>query len=92
MDFVYQNIQSIDECRERCLSSKYRCHSFDLGDPNNPNKVCRTSHLDKYSLAHIDDAYLQVNGAITYELHSCYNGMYQFHFRFFNFQSNLISL
>ncbi|KAH9417706.1 hypothetical protein DERP_011417 [Dermatophagoides pteronyssinus] len=73
VDFVYQNIQSIDECRERCLSSKYRCHSFDLGDPNNPNKVCRTSHLDKYSLAHIDDAYLQVNGAITYELHSCYN-------------------
>ncbi|KAH7640262.1 hypothetical protein HUG17_7729 [Dermatophagoides farinae] len=73
VDFVYQNVQSIDECREKCLSSPYRCHSFDLGDPNNPNHVCRTSHLDKYSLAHIEDAYLQVNGAITYELHSCYN-------------------
>ncbi|KPM06309.1 PAN domain containing protein 2, partial [Sarcoptes scabiei] len=73
VDFVYQNINSVDECREKCLSSPYRCHSFDLGDPNNPNHVCRTSHLDKYSLAHIEDAYLQVPGAITYELHSCYN-------------------
>lgn len=73
VDFVYQNVKSVDECREKCLSSPYRCHSFDLGDPSMPNRVCRTSHLDKYSLAHIEDAYLQVPGSITYELHSCYN-------------------
>lgn len=75
VDFVYQNVKSTEECREKCLSSPYRCHSFDLGgDPSSPNRVCRTSHLDKYSLAHIEEAYLQVPGAITYELHSCYNG------------------
>lgn len=74
VDFVYQNVKSVEECREKCLSSPYRCHSFDLGDPSSPNRVCRTSHLDKYSLAHIEEAYLQVPGAITYELHSCYNG------------------
>lgn len=72
---MYQNVKSTEECREKCLSSPYRCHSFDLGgDPSSPNRVCRTSHLDKYSLAHIEEAYLQVPGAITYELHSCYNG------------------
>lgn len=83
VDFVYQNVKSTEECREKCLSSPYRCHSFDLGgDPSSPNRVCRTSHLDKYSLAHIEEAYLQVPGAITYELHSCYNGKFSVHVLF----------
>lgn len=72
VDSIYQNITTVDECKEKCINSPYRCFTFDFGDPSNP--VCRTSHLDKASLTHIENPYLAIEGAVTYELASCYNG------------------
>lgn len=71
VDSIYQDIKSEPECRKRCLQSPYRCHSYDLGDSSNP--VCRTSHLDRNSLQQIQDPYLDIQGAVSYELDSCYN-------------------
>ncbi|KAI1289816.1 hypothetical protein HDE_09060 [Halotydeus destructor] len=71
VDSVYQDISTVEECKEKCINSAYRCFSFDFGDPSTP--VCRTSHLDKASLTHIEEPYLQVDDAVTYELTSCYN-------------------
>lgn len=72
VDSVYQNITTIDECQRQCLQGPYRCHSYDFGDPSNP--VCRTSHLDKISLAHIDNPYIEIAGTSTFELQACYDG------------------
>lgn len=73
VDSVYQDISSVEACKEKCLGAPYRCFSFDFGsDPS--STVCRTSHLDKASLSHIDEPYLDVPGAVTYELNACYNG------------------
>lgn len=71
VDSIYQEIKSEPECRKRCLQAPYRCHSYDLGDQSNP--VCRTSHLDRNSLQQIQDPYLEIQGAVSYELDSCYN-------------------
>ncbi|CAG2174419.1 unnamed protein product [Oppiella nova] len=71
VDSVYENVKTIEECKEKCLNSPYRCHSFDFGDPS--NSVCRTSHLDKNSLSHIENPYIEISGATTHELVSCYN-------------------
>lgn len=71
VDSIYQDIKTEPECRKRCLQAPYRCHSYDLGDSSNP--VCRTSHLDRNSLQQIQDPYLDIQGALTYELDSCYN-------------------
>lgn len=71
VDSIYQDIKSEPECRKRCLQAPYRCHSYDLGDSSNP--VCRTSHLDRNSLQQIQDPYLDIQGAVSYELDSCYN-------------------
>lgn len=71
VDSIHQDIKTEPECRKRCLQAPYRCHSYDLGDSSNP--VCRTSHLDRNSLQQIQDPYLDIQGAISYELDSCYN-------------------
>lgn len=72
VDSVYQDVKTPKECEERCLRGGYKCHSYDFGDPSNP--VCRTSHLDKVALAHIENPYIEISGATTYELHNCYDG------------------
>lgn len=72
VDAVFQDVKSLDGCRKKCLSVDYRCQSFDLGDPT--NSVCRLSHLASPSLANIEDPYLEIHGAATYEISSCYNG------------------
>lgn len=72
VDNVYQGVDTDQECRRICLEASYRCFSYDLGDPS--NKVCRTSHLNSASLTHINEAYFEAPGAVTYELASCYNG------------------
>lgn len=71
VDSIYQDIKNDSECRKKCLQAPYRCHSYDLGDSSNP--VCRTSHLDRNSLQQIQDPYLEIQGAVSYELDSCYN-------------------
>ncbi|KAF7280880.1 uncharacterized protein LOC143195546 [Rhynchophorus ferrugineus] len=71
VDSVYQDVGSVDECRELCLNSPYRCHSYDYGDTG--EMVCRLSHHARATLSDIQDPYLDVPEASTYELSSCYN-------------------
>lgn len=71
VDSVHQDVKTVEECKEKCVNAPYRCFSFDFGDPS--NSVCRTSHLDKASLSHIEEPYLDIPGAVTYELFACYN-------------------
>ncbi|KAK3928739.1 EGF-like domain-containing protein 2 [Frankliniella fusca] len=71
VDSVYQEVGSADECRELCLNSPYRCHSYDYGDTG--ELVCRLSHHSRATLADIQDPYLDVPEASTYELSACYN-------------------
>lgn len=72
VDAVFQEVKTLEGCRKKCLGVDYRCQSFDLGDPT--NSVCRLSHLASPSLADIEDPYLEIHGAATYEIASCYNG------------------
>ncbi|XP_018903348.1 uncharacterized protein neo [Bemisia tabaci] len=71
VDSVYQEVGSVDECRELCLNSPYRCHSYDYGDTG--DLVCRLSHHSRATLSDIQDPYLNVAEASTYELSACYN-------------------
>ncbi|XP_017771781.1 PREDICTED: uncharacterized protein LOC108559140 [Nicrophorus vespilloides] len=71
VDSVYQDIGSVEECRELCLNSPYRCHSYDYGDTG--EMVCRLSHHSRATLADIQDPYLELPEGSTYELSSCYN-------------------
>ncbi|KAH8418045.1 hypothetical protein KR222_010941, partial [Zaprionus bogoriensis] len=71
VDSVYQDIGSIEECRDLCLNSPYRCHSYDYGDTG--DMVCRLSHHSRATLTDVQDPYLEVPEAATYELSSCYN-------------------
>lgn len=71
VDSIYQDINSLEECKSKCLNAPYRCYSFDYNDTS--ERVCRTSHLDQASLLSVKDPYLDVVGAITYELASCFN-------------------
>lgn len=71
VDSIYQDVGSLDECKQKCLNAPYRCYSFDYGDTS--DRVCRTSHLDQASLLSVKEPYLDVVGAITYELASCFN-------------------
>jgi len=71
VDSVYQDVYSLEECKELCLNSPFRCHSYDYGDTG--EKVCRLSHHSRATLADIQDPYLDVPEASTYELSACYN-------------------
>ncbi|XP_036223875.2 uncharacterized protein [Bactrocera oleae] len=71
VDSVYQDIGSFDECRDLCLNAPYRCHSYDYGDTG--DMVCRLSHHSRITLNDVQDPYLAVPEATTYELSSCYN-------------------
>ncbi|GFX97389.1 apple domain-containing protein [Trichonephila clavipes] len=71
VDAVYQDVTSLDECRQKCLSVNYRCQSFDYGDPS--QHVCRLSHHSVATLTHIQDPYLDIPGVTTYEISACYN-------------------
>lgn len=71
VDSVFQDVLNIDECRELCLNSPYRCHSYDYGDTG--ENVCRLSHHSRATLSDIQDPYLDVPEASTHELSSCYN-------------------
>jgi len=55
VDSVYQDVGSADECRELCLNSPFRCHSYDYGDTG--EMVCRLSHHSRATLADIQVRY-----------------------------------
>ncbi|KAH8384852.1 hypothetical protein KR093_010104, partial [Drosophila rubida] len=71
VDSVYHEVSSVDECRDLCLNSPYRCHSYDYNDTG--DMVCRLSHHSRATLSDVQDPYLEVPEASTYELASCYN-------------------
>ncbi|KAG7211638.1 hypothetical protein KM043_010892 [Ampulex compressa] len=71
VDSVYQDVGTAEECRELCLNSPFRCHSYDYGDTG--DMVCRLSHHSRATLSDIQEPYLDVPEASTYELSSCYN-------------------
>lgn len=71
VDSIHQDVNSLEECKQKCLNAPYRCYSFDYGDTS--ERVCRTSHLDQASLLSVKEPYLDVVGAITYELAACFN-------------------
>ncbi|EDV43821.1 uncharacterized protein Dana_GF18669 [Drosophila ananassae] len=71
VDSVYQEVSSIDECRELCLNSPYRCHSYDYNDTG--DMVCRLSHHSRATLVDVQEPFLDVPEASSYELASCYN-------------------
>ena len=51
VDSVYQDVGTSDECRELCLNSPFRCHSYDYGDTG--DMVCRLSHHARATLSDI---------------------------------------
>lgn len=71
VDSVHQDIETVDDCRELCLNAPFKCHSYDFGDTG--DNICRLSHHSRVTLSEIQDAYLDVPEATTYELSSCYN-------------------
>jgi len=71
VDSVFQDVATIDDCRQLCLTAPYRCHSFDFADTG--ENVCRLSHHAIATLTNIQEPYLEIAGAATYELSACYN-------------------
>ncbi|KAH8312097.1 hypothetical protein KR044_009403 [Drosophila immigrans] len=71
VDSVHQNVQSIDDCRDLCLSAPFRCHSYDYNETG--EHVCRLSHHSRATLSDLSEPYLNIEEAATYEQSACYN-------------------
>jgi len=71
VDSVFQDVETLDDCKKLCLTAPFRCHSFDFEDTG--DNVCRLSHHAAATLTHIEEPYLDIDGSSTYELSSCYN-------------------
>merc|ERR1712241_736919 len=72
VDSVYQDVPTMEACRDLCLTAPYRCHSFDYGDTG--ERVCRLSHHTSTTLTQIQEPFLVIEDVVgTYELSSCYN-------------------
>ncbi|KAF2364740.1 PAN/Apple domain [Trinorchestia longiramus] len=70
VDAVHLDTASTDECRQRCLDADFGCYSYDYRSAGEP--ICRLSHHSSASLAHIQEPYLPIENATTYELQACY--------------------
>lgn len=70
VDAVYQDVGSVEECRSRCTNSNFTCYSYDFMSAG--EKICRVSHHSSATLAHIQEPYLEIENATTYEMQSCY--------------------
>ncbi|KAK3864370.1 hypothetical protein Pcinc_029941 [Petrolisthes cinctipes] len=70
VDAVHRDLKTTDECRERCLKSDFTCYSYDFMSAN--ETICRLSHHSSATLAHIQEPYLEIENATTYEMQSCY--------------------
>ncbi|BFF92054.1 uncharacterized protein DMAD_10195 [Drosophila madeirensis] len=71
VDSVHQNVQSIDDCRDLCLTAPFRCHSYDYNETG--EHVCRLSHHSRATLTDLSEPYLSIEEAATYEQSACYN-------------------
>ncbi|XP_050723631.1 uncharacterized protein LOC127002106 [Eriocheir sinensis] len=70
VDAVYRDLQTTEECRERCMKSDFTCYSFDFMSAG--DQICRLSHHSSATLAHIQEPYLEISNATTYEMQACY--------------------
>jgi len=71
VDSVYQAIDSREDCEDLCNTAPFRCHSYDYNDTG--DFVCRLSHHSAHTLTQIEEPYLAIEEATTYELSACYN-------------------
>eukprot|EP00095_Tigriopus_kingsejongensis_P012749 maker-scaffold30_size591359-snap-gene-1.15 protein:Tk12749 transcript:maker-scaffold30_size591359-snap-gene-1.15-mRNA-1 annotation:"hypothetical protein DAPPUDRAFT_214208" len=71
VDSVYQGMASKEDCEDLCNNAPFRCHSYDFNDTG--DNVCRLSHHSAHTLTQIEEPYLAIEEATTYELSSCYN-------------------
>jgi len=71
VDAVYQAIASEEDCRDLCQNAPFRCHSYDYNDTG--DDICRLSHHSALTLTQVEDPFLFIEAATTYELSSCYN-------------------
>jgi len=71
VDAVYQAIASERDCQDLCNNAPFRCHSYDYNDTG--DNVCRLSHHSGGTLTQIDEPYLFIEEATTYQLSACYN-------------------
>ncbi|KAK8399758.1 hypothetical protein O3P69_003649 [Scylla paramamosain] len=70
VDAVYKDLETIEECKERCMKASFTCYSFDFMSAG--EKICRLSHHSSSTLAHIQEPYLLLDNSTTYERHACY--------------------
>merc|ERR1712213_100278 len=71
VDAVYQAIASEQDCQDLCQNAPFRCHSYDYNDTG--DDICRLSHHSALTLTQVEDPFLFIEEATTYELSSCYN-------------------
>jgi len=71
VDAVYQAIASEEDCKDLCNNAPFRCHSYDYNDTG--DNVCRLSHHSAMTLTQIEEPYLVIEEATTYQLSACYN-------------------
>jgi len=71
VDAVYQAIASEEDCKNICNNAPFRCHSYDYNDTG--DDVCRLSHHSAVTLTQVEEPYLFIEEATTFELSSCYN-------------------
>jgi len=71
VDAVYQAIASEEDCQDLCKNAPFRCHSYDYNDTG--DDICRLSHHSALTLTQVEDPFLFIEAATTYELSSCYN-------------------
>lgn len=53
VDSVHQNVQTLDECRDLCLTAPFRCHSYDYNETG--ELVCRLSHHSRATLTDLSE-------------------------------------
>jgi len=71
VDSVYQAIASREDCEDLCNNAPFRCHSYDFNDTG--DNVCRLSHHSAHTLTQIEEPYLAIEEATTYEKDGCYD-------------------
>lgn len=71
VDAVYQAIASEQDCQDLCNNAPFRCNSYDYNDTG--DNVCRLSHHSAGTLTQIEEPYLYIEEATTFQLSACYN-------------------
>ncbi|XP_076063382.1 uncharacterized protein LOC143038253 [Oratosquilla oratoria] len=70
VDSVFTDVETFQECKERCLNADFACRTFDYESAGEP--ICRLSHHSSATLAHVKQPYLEMDNATTHEMQDCY--------------------